>query len=204
MIKKALFICMISVLGIALYAQPVAKSIFLGGSIGMYYQKDKYDSDDETRKTTQFNFSPKMGYFISERTAIGLKLELSSGSSKTESDDQDTRTTETIFSITPFMRYYLTQGAVGFFTEASCNIGFGGNKHSIDSYTEKGSITQVMAGISPGIYYYVHPKLAFEFSAGWLGYQYYSEEVEGEKRKQSTFGFDIATTGFSLGAIIIL
>ncbi len=205
MIKKALIICVIAVSGIVLYGQPVAKSLFLGGNVSLYYQNEKNDENDETRKTTQISLSPKIGYFITERTAIGLKVGVSSLVQKRESNyDEDLKVTEAYFNITPLMRYYFTKGAFGFFSEASCNIGFGKTKQSTSSYSEKGNITQVMVGISPGLYYYVHPRLALELSAGWFGYEYNSEEFDDIKRVRNFFGFDIETTGLSLGAIIIL
>ncbi len=202
--RKTLLVCLIAASGICINAQPVAKSTFIGGSVSMFFENQKADDMDQTVKSTQISISPKVGYFVSDRMAIGIKMGVMSNVDKVTYPDETYKRTETMFNITPFARYYLTSGTVGIFAEGSFAVGFGKMKETEPGYSQKSDIAQVMVGISPGIYYYIHPKLALEFSAGWLGYQYYSEKGDDVKRNRGNFGFDIETTGLSLGAIITL
>jgi hypothetical protein len=204
MMKKTFLVCLIVVSGICINAQPVAKSTFIGGSVSLYFQNQKVEEMDQTVKSTRINILPKVGYFVSDRMAIGIKMGVTSNVENENVNSEKYKYTETLFSIAPFARYYLTSGTVGIFAEGSCAVGFGKMKVTQTDYSETSNIAQVMVGISPGIYYYIHPKLALEFSAGWLGYEYYSEKQDDVKRKRGSFGFDIKATGLSLGAIITL
>lgn len=204
MMKKTLLAFLIAASGICINAQPAAKSGFIGGSVSLYFESQKVDEMKQTAKSTQINILPKVGYFVTDRMAIGLKMGVMSNVETVSIVDEEYKRTEAMFNITPFARYYLTSGTVGIFAEGSCAVGFGKLKTTEPDNPEKSDITQVMVGISPGIYYYIHPKLALEFSAGWLGYQYYSEKQDDVELKRGSFGFDIETTGLSLGAIITL
>lgn len=204
MIKKIIYIYLILIPGLFLNAQPVAKSLFIGGNIGLNFQKVKIDDRDQKENYTKIQIMPKVGYFLTERTAIGLGAGINSLIQKRERLGDERKRSETTFQLSPFVRYYLTSGTVGFFTEGSFNIGLGQTKETRNEDIEKGNITQISLGISPGIYLEIHPKITLEFSAGWLGYQYESRELAGTTRSYNRIGFDLGTTGLSLGATIKL
>ncbi len=202
--KKIILITLILIPGLFLNAQPVAKSIFIGGNIGVNFQKVKTDDRDQKDNNTSIQIMPNVGYFLTDRMAIGVGAGINSLTQKRERLGEERKQSETTFQISPFVRYYLTSGTVGFFTEGSFSIGLGQTKDTRDDITEKGNITQLSFGISPGIYLDVHPKIALEFSAGWLGYQHESKEIDGVKVTSNRMGFDLRTTGLSLGAIFKL
>jgi hypothetical protein len=67
-------------------------------------------------KQTDLSLSPSVGYFIKDKFAIGLRPSLTYGSNTISSGNS-----ETIFTIGPFLRYYLlkTDNAFNILTEGS-------------------------------------------------------------------------------------
>lgn len=206
MTKKILFLCLIGFSCACLFAQPVAKTYFIGGYSVVRLIDVNYEDEGEDmeRKMTQINIAPTIGFFVSGRMAIGMEAGITATVDKNERDTRDQKVSQTVFFVAPFMRYYLTSGKAGIYTKGSIDVGLGNVKYTRDDVTNKGNVTQIYAGISPVGYCYINEKIALEISAGWLGYRYESDEVDGSARKTSTFGFDFGTTGLSLGAIFKL
>ena len=79
--------------------------ILLEGSLRANTQDDKQD----TEKTSNFNFTPKAGYFVTDKFAVGLGLNV--GTSKIEDyNDVNADYTEqkgTTFGFEVFVRYYI-------------------------------------------------------------------------------------------------
>jgi outer membrane protein len=174
----------------------------------MYYSGQKNVEDDEKISQTLFRIAPKAGYFLTDKMAVGAQVGFSISNDKRE-DENTRKDIESEVFFAPFARYYLTSGTVGFFAEGSLNVGFGGIKRTYDyadgdNETEKGNITSFSLGISPGIYYYIKPKIALELSLGWMGYNYRRQEFDGETIKTSRLGFDFDTMGLSCGATFTL
>jgi hypothetical protein len=208
MMKKIFLVCLIVMSALYMNAQPVAKSIFAGGTISMYYTGQKYENSDEKISQTIFRIAPKAGYFLTDRIAVGAQAGVDVSYEKLE-DDNIRKITESEIFLAPFARYYLTSGTVGFFAEGSLNVGIGGIKRTYDyeegdDETEKGNITSLSLGISPGIYYYIKPKIALELSLGWLGFDYRKEKFDGETLTRNRLGFDFDTMGLSCGASFTL
>src|SRR5512145_1925857 len=115
MTKKFLLLSLITLTGISLNAQPVSKSIGLGGNISMYITNEKISGESNNEYVnTYFRILPKVSYYVSDHIAIGLQTGIEY--EKTNIGSEDFNSDKTLVSIAPFMRYYVTSGKAGFFT----------------------------------------------------------------------------------------
>ena len=110
----------------------------------------------------KMNLTPKLGYFIQDKWAVGAQVGLNISSPEGTSD------TQTDWSIAPFTRYYFGNNEVNnllnngmFFAEGS--LGFGGNNSSTGDSTNG-----VDLGIGAGYSYFITPTVGLE---GLLKYQ---------------------------------
>lgn len=202
--KSILLAGLIALTGICVNAQTVAKSILLGGDVSVRTQQQKIVDSDRKIQNTQIHIMPMVGYFLTDQMAIGVQTGISSSKRRLHDEGDHADYSQNILMLSPFIRYYLTSGKVGVFGEGSFSLGYGFLKQSEPDHTDKGNTTQFSIGVSPGIYYAIHPKMMLEFSAGWLGYQYADIKMDGNKETSSSLGFDFGTTGLSLGLTFIL
>lgn len=114
--------------------------------------------------TNGFNMSlsPKLGYFIMDRWAVGAQVGLNVYS------PEGTNDTQTSWSVGPFTRYYFASNEVdsllrngAFFGEGS--VGFGGDNSSTGNSTNGAEL-----GIGAGYAYFITPNVGLE---GLLKYQ---------------------------------
>ncbi|WP_179020138.1 outer membrane beta-barrel protein [Winogradskyella forsetii] len=158
--KKLLFTAAVAVLGFAnVSAQEEAKTfgfsegdIFLEGNIGFNSQNDK--NFDE--KSSSFNISPRLGYFISEDLAIGG--ELSYRSLKEEVAGTDTEDFSG-FAAGAFARYYFLDLGERFKTYTEFGVGY----ESLNEKISDSKYNTIGAGLDLGINYFVTEKIALSF-----------------------------------------
>ncbi len=158
--KKLLFRAAIAVLGFtSLSAQEEVKTfgftegdIFLEGNIGFGSENDKNTEE----KSSSFNISPKLGYFMSEDLAIGGRV--SFNSYKEEVLGTDT-VDATGFGVGAFARYYFLDLGARFKTYTEFGIGYDSRKNKIADVTEN----TIGAGLDLGINYFVTEKIALTF-----------------------------------------
>lgn len=199
MIKNFILTGLMALSGIFVTAQPAAKSLIIGGDITVSTEQQKIVDRDQKLQYTRFRIMPKVGYFLSDHMAIGVQAGVSCLGRKLDREGDNAISHENTLLFSPFLRYYLTSGKFGIFTEGSFDLGYGFLKQTEHDVTEKGNSTQISLGVLPGIYYEIHPKMTLEFSAGWLGYSYTKIKIEGVKETSSQLGFNFKTTGLSLG-----
>lgn len=138
--KKGIVTIFAILLTVTAFAQFTNQGTFLiGGSsnLGLNFlsRKSKLGSGDfqDGPKTTSFNISPQLGYFIIDNLAIGGTLDFSSSK---EEDDTFTYTESSVF-VGPFVRYYFDKlYAEGNFGVGSAKSDFGGseNKSSLSGW----------------------------------------------------------------------
>jgi len=91
--------------------------IFLEGNLGFSSTNDKNTEE----KTSELNFNPKVGYFISDKLALGV--ELMAGSYKEEVAGSDVYKASN-FGAGVFARYYFLDLGERFKTYAEAGLGF--------------------------------------------------------------------------------
>ena len=199
--KRILITVVVTAMGYGLYAQPGAGKIFVGGDIGVYGYGGKTKTGGTTSdgtKTTNITVLPKAGYFLSSKLAIGAELGVDATIVNYPGNNPD-KSTDVQFHVMPFARYYLISGTGGIFVEGGVGVGFGKRKTVYPTNTQETNLTSFTAGITPGVYYYVIPKLALEATFGWFGFSSSVEKDGDVKNITNSFGFNAYSTGISLG-----
>lgn len=159
--------------------------------------------------TTNFGLGVMGGYFVADNIAVGLGLGYGSFSSEDTDDGVTYETSGSLFSITPFARYYIPYTDVfSFFGELSVGIGAGSDKFSTTSggntTTQEASVSTLRTGIAPGFNFFVHENIALEIKYGFLGYNSFTTERDfgndnSVKDSSSNFGLNLDLTSLVFG-----
>lgn len=126
--------------------------LFVEGNLGFSSTNNK----NTEVKTNGFEFNPAVGYFISDKFAVGVELMI--GSDKTEVAGTDTSKYSN-FGAGVFGRYYFLDLGQRFKTYAQAGVNFGTEKESVSDYKANG----FGLGAGLGMQYFVTPKMAINF-----------------------------------------
>lgn len=158
--------------------------LFISGAVGIGSTK----TGDE--KTTGFEIEPKLGYFVTEKIAVGGKLGYAS--LKAENAFGDTEDSNT-FTIGAFGRYYFTPAS-----QFSLFGQLGVDYSSVDDKLADNKANEIGAGLGLGLSYFVSNNFAIE--AGWAGLQYTSNDNGGDgAEKTNSFGLAADLRSINLG-----
>lgn len=150
-------------------------NIIVEGNLGFSSSTDT-DSDESgdlfESKTSTFSFNPKAGYFISDKFAVGIQLNLNS--SKMEDTvlaidpNFSEETKASVFGAGVFARYYFLDLGKRFKTYGEFGIGFAsGNVETTETGatdpTTDYDVSGFGAGVSLGINYFVSECFAINF-----------------------------------------
>jgi hypothetical protein len=205
--KHVMLIVMVWLLCMPVKAQPAAGRFFIGGHLSLYGNVNKSKNGSTTQKdgsTTYFTIMPVGGYFLNDRIAAGAGIGFDT---QIEKDPQSTieKNTTSKMEFTPYGRYYLISGTGGIFAEASMGFSFGTNKTFTNVATDTQNIFGFSALLSPGVYYYITPKLALEAKFGWLGFMNNVTKTGNDQKDiRNSFGFDLSPDSFIFGLTFTL
>ncbi|HAD98029.1 MAG TPA: hypothetical protein DCG19_11530 [Cryomorphaceae bacterium] len=180
-------------------AQPLANHLYLGGSLGFQTEKTTSTQGNikvDYPKTTQYNFSPAIGYTLTDNWLLGVRAGI--GGSKTT--DLNPITNEEIISRTTiggaeiFGRYYFNLSE-RFFFYPDLGIGFASSssEEEEDGVTETGPETNIFQiGVTPGFAYYPTTHWGIELSVGFVGFTSVTstDERPDPNTETQTNGFD--------------
>ncbi|HEY0046101.1 MAG TPA: OmpA family protein [Flavobacterium sp.] len=143
--------------------------IFVEGQLNFSSNNETatFDGEDlNEEKQSSFNFSPKVGFFVSDKFAVGLQVNIGSGKSETTDFTTDPNVvveeSSSSFGAGAFARYYFLNLGERFKTYTELGVGFGSTKNEVGS-TETGKDTNLNIGIDLGINYFVTPNMAISF-----------------------------------------
>lgn len=162
--------------------------ILLEGSL----QANSQDDKTEMVKTSTFNFTPKAGYFVTDKFAVGLGLNIGSEKQENYTDvNLDRRTVKgnnVGFEI--FGRYYIAD-LNRFQPYADLGIGYNSMGGEITRYDEATSTTittdldktnRFGVNATLGFNYFVTPKIAVNFAlSNLIGFNSQKTDVSGAK-----------------------
>jgi len=205
--KKIMFIAIAWLTGMHLLAQPAGGKFFIGGHFSLYGTVDKSKNGSTTEKngsTTYFTIMPTGGYFINERIAVGAGLGYDIQIDKDpQSTIEKSTTSKMVFA--PFGRYYLISGTGGIFAEASMHYSFGKNKTFTNEVIDTENVFGFSALLSPGVYYYVTPRLSIEAKFGWFGFMSDVTKTDNDQKDiHNSFGIDLSPDSFIFGLTFTL
>jgi long-subunit fatty acid transport protein len=148
--KKVLF-----TLALMLTTMAASAQWHVGGGIG--FSKTK----DAGVETTQFLFTPEVGYNINDNWTVGATLEL-----------DWTKDVHTAFNIAPYARYtFLKAGNFSFFADGTIALG------AISPEVGDSQFCWGI-GVKPGIAYNFTDNVYVAAHVGWLGHRNYGDQGE--------------------------
>ena len=203
---KRLFIALFAISGLAFTANAQEfgfsqGNVIVEGNIGFNSTNDK----GTDAKTNSFEITPKVGYFLTDKVAIGIQLGFGTGKSENlTAVGSEVKTNN--FGAGVFGRYYFLELGKRFKTYTEVGVGYGSNKTETTPATGATTITEKANGFAigagVGANYFLTEKIALNFQlADVIGFS--SLKPDGGKA-ETNFGlaaggvkniFDEATFG---------
>ncbi|MGG5578394.1 outer membrane beta-barrel protein [Myroides sp. C15-4] len=144
---------------------------------GSFTISDKVNKDSDSgnkNKTTTYKFNPKVGYFLSDKVAIGAAL----GFGKNQEDFFDGATATNLYAGV-YARYYFLELGNRFKTFAEVGVGYDQKEVS----ATKNKLTGIQAGIDLGFNYFLTDQLAVAFTLGNVfSYGNHNHKLDGKKQ----------------------
>jgi len=139
--KKLLLAGAVALFGLS-NAQMTKGDWVFSGSTGFSFnnttQKQSVNSESaDVPKISAITFTPSVGYFVIDKLAVGIDLDLTSITTKFSEPDYNSKSTVTNFSVMPTATYYFASGNK-FVPYLGAGAGFGTNKTKY-SETDMGS-----------------------------------------------------------------
>ena len=152
--------------------------IFVEGSLNFNSTKD--NNSDE--KTNNFNFTPKAGYFVTDKIAVGVQLGVGSGKKEDAAGEVKTNS----FSAGVFGRYYFLELGQRFKTYTELGVGYAsvGGKVSPTGLpsTDLDDTNEINFGLGLGMNYFITPQIAISFGlSDILSYKSYKTDADNAK-----------------------
>lgn len=173
--KKILLTLIAALAFTASYAQFTKGRMLAGGNVSLSTSSNKVDQGGSltpTSKSTSFQLSPNVGYFVIDNLAIGAGLGLGLSTIKTENSTINSKTNISSLEFEPFVRYYLKQGV---FVEGQ--FGLGTTKYKYENSTFPSSTVNTTSwSIGAGYPYFLNDNVAIE---PFLGYRRISNDNGG-------------------------
>jgi len=183
--KLVLSLVAVAAFGFTANAQEKEKPTFgfqegnfmIEGSFQIADQVGKESKSGDKEKITHYTFTPKIGYFLSDKLAVGASLGFGKG--LLYSNLLDEGITGTTLYAGAYARYYFLELGNRFKTFAEVGIGYDEGNVSDIKYKQTG----IAAGIDLGFNYFVTEKLAVAFTLGNVfKYSNYDLKVDGDKK----------------------
>ena len=188
---------------------------FIGGGLGVDYMggKSKYGSTTNDLGTgLAFSFTPKVGYFPSDKFGFGLQVGILSATykpPKPSSSSPDNKTTLTGWGIEPFVLYKLIEAdRLTFLLSGSAGISGAKGKTTYGSSTTDGDPTTIFSvGVLPVLSYSLTDKLGIDVACNFLRFGFDSTTEKSASNKDNkdtinTLGFGVNSPAYSLNGFL--
>jgi opacity protein-like surface antigen len=204
MIKSMRLYATLLIIGISLsaVAQTTKGSLLLGGqtSLNLDFSKTKWKSDlgsGDDSKSTSFEFSPELGYFVIDNMAIGVSLPINY-STMTDSDDD--KMTRSSFVFAPFLKYYFGDSMMKPFLNGSIGFGKGSMKYDLGSgFSDSYSMTMFAYQVGAGLGVFLNEKVSLDLGLRWSSTSTIQVEANPNNSKTTSSGL-----GFGIGVFVVL
>lgn len=201
---KKLLLSLLILLSISsVFAQTEQGKFLVGASSNLNFvtnsSRDFFDGEDVNRvsKANTYQISPVIGYFVADNISIGLALNLSGASTKFTSDFGENESKNNSFSISPFFKYYFTEGNFKPFFGGGVGLGTGKFERITNGFESKS--LSVFFNLNAGVAYFINDKVSIELG---LNYQRTGTSPnngdEGEEDFITITNSFIPNVGFSL------
>ncbi len=187
----------------------VNAQLFVGGGVS-YTSNNKTEEQrgkEYTTETRSFILSPRLGYFLNDKVAIGISL--SQIFSKTTEIEQGTATSNgNLTLIAPFARYYFAKvDKFSFFAEGQLGLGFGSNEVKYENNSpSKYKLSLSSFSVTPAVSYSFSNNFELEtyINIFNISYEKQKSTLEDSNPEYSETNTDFKIgAGSNLGAITI-
>lgn len=197
-----LFLCT----GIFAFAQVEKGNWLFGGSSTLEFNtsNEKIKTGGTTTdgyKYTDFDIRPQVGYFVIDKLAVGLLLDIDID--KEKYTDPDSEYNWTSFLVGPFVRYYILdlEGLMPF-AEASMAFGSGNSKTNYMGSESEEKYGMFAYGFGAGATYFVTENVGVDLFIGYANYQEKYKDVEDNARAENDITYKYGGLDFNIGFII--
>lgn len=191
--KTLLAIALVFACGGAVVAQTSQGTLFFGGSASITASKEEDPGEDD--KTTTFEFSPGVGFFVADKFAVGLDLSLS-GTKIDDGIGGDDKYKS--FGINPYARYYMFTPNEKFAFMLEGGFTVGGTKYMPDGQNEsKGGFVSVY--LSPGFTFFPTQRWGIDLQFSGISFTGNDPNKDVDDDRTSSFRFGITSFSPSLG-----
>jgi hypothetical protein len=194
--KKALIFSMILVLasGISAKAQTDKGKFFLAGSyrLGLNFGTEKQKNGSDVVSGSEntylnFNYQPKVGYFVINNLVTGLFIDLQFYSNKYKNESYFYKSTT--FIIGPFVKYYLpVKGSLKPYAEGQVGFGLDNSKdrYSTTSDWDKTNESVFTYRLGAGATYFFNNYVGADLFLGFLHDSYKLKDTSSPERASSS------------------
>ncbi len=149
-------------------------NFMIEGSFQISDKVNKNSDSGNKDKVTTYKFNPKVGYFLSDKVAVGASLAFGKGEQEFFNDKVATNLYAGLYA-----RYYFLELGNRFKTFAEVGVGYDQKEIS----ATKNKLTGIQAGIDLGFNYFVTEKLAVAFTLGNVfSYGNHDHKIDGSKQ----------------------
>lgn len=148
-------------------------------------QFESTDNKVIQRKSSGFSVNPKAGYFLTDKTAVGLELGYGSNKSTNYSGAEETYTLENAVGAGLFVRHYMLEAGqrFKFYAEAGGQYLVAGGETKTAATTIKNDKTNIMRlGAGLGMNFFITEKIALGYAlTDLISYESRKLDVSGAK-----------------------
>jgi len=162
-------------------------NVFVEGNLGFGTAKD----NNAKKSTTNFALNPSVGYFISDKVALGVELGFESDNEKINGTETDKNSQ---FGAGAFLRYYFLDLGKRFKTYTNVGVGFASRTQGLAENKTSGFV----ADLSVGVNYFLTEKIAINAVVGNDILNYTSAKPKnGESVNQFTANLNVFDNFFN-------
>jgi opacity protein-like surface antigen len=201
--KKLIFAGVFFLAAFSLKAQTSSGDLFVGGGFQFTTSGGEVTNGATTTQkanTFSLGFTPKVGYFVSDKLAVGAGIGYVSSRTTQPNDDY---TASSTISFSPFARVYMPANEqINFYGQGSVGIGIGNSKQVVGATeTDTGDITTFNFGAGVGVAFFPseHINIGFGFNLINFRAENDTDPNNDVEDKTNTFNFGLSTFSPSIG-----
>ncbi|ERJ60844.1 outer membrane beta-barrel protein [Sphingobacterium paucimobilis] len=152
------------------------------------------DVKGEKIKNTTFNFNPQVGYFVTDKIAVGVFAKVGTTNKDQYAEDKDIQNKTNTFDIGAFGRYYFLEVGSRFKTYTELAVGYeSDNSKTVTAGTsvKDPKVSGFGANAGIGATFFLTDKIAVNYKfADVIGFKNSKVDVDGAKAT-NTFGVNV-------------
>ena len=178
-----------------------AQGLFVGGSLGMDFQKSKTKTGSVTvdnPKTFAWDITPSVGYMFAENMGAGIDFGFGMTTVTTPKTDvtPEIKDKTTTWAVAPYFRYVFAEvDNFKFYADAKLGLGGGKIKSTADGETVDGpKVSYLGVGVVPGMAYMLTDNISMNCTLNILALSF-----EQNKTKVEASDYEYTETSFGFG-----